>query len=134
MMFGRDTRECSTEKQDAERYVTVTGYWNYYGKTPFAIGNLIRCKKEPDNVYDAEAIRCTLPVLGTVRYIANSIKTVAGGTMSAGRLCDRVGERFYIRVMFTTQTKVICRVEDRNPAVLAQELERQQKQNDDWDE
>ena len=134
MMLGRQPRELHEEKRDAERYLTVTGFWSYHDKKPFVIGNLIRCKKEPDNMYDAEAIRCTLPVLGTVGYIANSIQTVAGGTMSAGRIYDQVGERFYIRVMFTTQTKVICRVEKGDPEELAQELERQQRRNDDWDE
>ena len=41
---------------------------------------------------------CTLPVYGTVGYIANSTNTVAGGTMSAGRIYDRVEKKFYVRV------------------------------------
>lgn len=133
-MLVRSAREPIAQPPGQDLYVTVTGCWNYYGKKPFAIGRLIRCRKEPDNEYDTEAIRCSLPVLGAVGYVANSIKTVAGGTMSAGRLYDRVGERFYVRVMFTTQTKVICRVEQGDPEELARELETQQKQHDDWDQ
>jgi len=114
-------------------YVTITGFGHYYDKKPFAIGNLIRCRKEPDNRHDADAIKCTLPMLGTVGYIANSTYTVAGGTMSAGRLYDKVAEKFYVRVMFTTNSKIICRVEQLPSDRLEQELREQQKDEDDWD-
>lgn len=126
-------KESETGAPRVEKYVTITGFHHYYDKKPFAIGNLIRCRKEADNEHDCEAIKCTLPMLGTVGYIANSPYTVAGGTMSAGRLYDHVGERFYVRVMFTTQTKIICRVEDGDPGQLAGELEEQQKKDDDWE-
>lgn len=49
-----------------EEFVTITGFRNYLGLTPFRIGRLVRCEKEPDNQYDSEAIMCTLPVYGTV--------------------------------------------------------------------
>lgn len=94
-----------------ELYFTVTGFEHYYGKRPFSIGSLICCCKEPQNRYDGEAIVCSLPPIGTIGYVANSPSTVAGGTMSAGRLYDRVEDFFYARVMFTTASKIICRVE-----------------------
>ena len=122
----------STEKNEP-RYVTITGFGHYYDKKPFAIGNLIRCRKEPDNRHDADAIKCTLPMLGTVGYIANSTYTVAGGTMSAGRLYDKVPDKFYVRVMFTTSSKIICRVERQRTELLEQELQQQQRDEDDWD-
>ncbi len=108
----------------ADRYVTITGFKHYYDLTPFRIGGLIRCSKDVDNPHDGEAIRCSLPHLGTVGYLANSPSTVAGGTYSAGRIYDRVPERFYVRVCFTTFTKVICRLET--------ELFGQLKNGDDW--
>ncbi len=114
-----------------EMYVTVTGFCNYRGIFPFKIGNLIRCEKEADNLYDSEAIKCTVPILGTVGYVANSVNTMANGTMSAGRLYDKVPKKFYIRVMFTTCTKVICKVEDGEPNELKIEL--LSKLGDDWD-
>lgn len=114
-------------------YITITGFQHYYEKKPFAIGNLIRCRKEPDNCHDAEAIKCTLPMVGTVGYVANSTYTVAGGTMSAGRLYDKVEDKFYARVLFTTASKIICRVEDGCGSDLAAELNRQQKDEDDWE-
>lgn len=94
-----------------ELYITITGFKNYYDKAPLKVGNLIRCIKEPDNPHDEEAIRCFLPMIGTVGYVANSTNTVAGGTLSAGRIYDKVPKRFYVRVCFTTLTKVICKVE-----------------------
>lgn len=113
-----------------DMYVTIVGFKNYYDQMPFDIGNLIRCRKEPGNRYDKEAIECTLPAIGTVGYIANSVNTVAGGTMSAGRVYDRVKNRFYVRVMFTTGSKIICKVETGSLEELEKELQRQM--DDDW--
>lgn len=115
-----------------EMYVTVTGFGNYHGFSPFKIGKLIRCEKEPDNHHDAEAIRCTVPTMGTVGYVANSVHTVANGTMSAGRVYDKVSKKFYIRVLFTTNGNVICRVEDGEPNELRLELLSQL--DDGWDD
>lgn len=70
--------------------LTVTGMRHYYGTGIFHVGDILRCGKEPDNVYDAEAIQVALPVCGKVGYIANSPCTVAKGTLSAGRAYDRV--------------------------------------------
>ena len=69
-------------------YVTVTGFANYYHKKPFAIGNVLICVKEPSNKYDSEAITVKLPIIGKVGYIANSPASIAGGTLSAGRIYD----------------------------------------------
>jgi len=122
----------------SEHYITITGYRNYHGDKPFFIGALIRCKKEPENRYDREAICCSLPMIGKVGYVANSVGTVAGGTMSAGRIYDRVPTRFYARVMFTTQTKVICRVEGGCMVQLERELKKQLEERwfekDGWEE
>ena len=48
--------------------------------------------------------------MGLVGYVANSVSTTANGTMSAGRIYDSVGDSFYAKVMFMTQSKVICKV------------------------
>ena len=115
-----------------EKFVTITGFGNYHGLFPFKPGNLVRCEKEPENIYDSEAIRCTVPMLGMVGYIANSSNTVAGGTMSAGRIYDKVDKKFYVRVLFTTFTKVICKIEDGEPSELKKEIMTQF--SDDWDD
>lgn len=105
-----------------EKFVTITGFNHYHGIAPLRPGKLVLCKKEPDNIYDSEAICCTVPVYGKLGYIANSTGTVAGGTMSAGRIYDSVCSKFYVRVLFTTCTKVICRVEDAEPDELRSEI------------
>lgn len=118
-----------------DKFITITGFKHYYGLKPFAIGNLLRCSKEPQNPYDGEAIKAAMPLIGIVGYVANSPDTVAGGSMSAGRIYDHVRKHFYARVMFTTFTKVICKIEFGCPEQYEQELKEQIKEenNDDWD-
>lgn len=115
-----------------EMYVTVTGYANYYGKKPFSIGNVLICEKDPSNKFDSEAIIVRLPIIGTVGFIANSVHNTAGGTMSAGRIYDKVGDKFYIRVLFTTQSKIICKVEKGDGEVLEQEIHAQMTAGNGW--
>lgn len=99
-----------------ELYVTVVGFNHYYGKKPFIIGNQFQCVKEPDNEFDTDAIKVEMPGFGTVGYIANSPNTKADGTLTAGRIYDRVGEKFNIQVMFSSFTKIICRVLEEETA------------------
>lgn len=95
-----------------ELYVTITGFKHYYRDAPFKVGRKIKCVKEPDNPYDAEAIRATMKHVGTVGYIANSPYTTAIGTRSAGAIGHKVKKKFTVEVMFITGTKVICKVVD----------------------
>ncbi|MEG1317189.1 MAG: HIRAN domain-containing protein [Oscillospiraceae bacterium] len=101
-----------------ERFVTITGFRYCYGLEPLKIGELVRCKKEPDNRYDSEAIVALMPVIGKVGYLANSTNTVAGGTSSAGRIYDSVPKTFFVRVRFTSFTKVICSIEENKDGVI----------------
>jgi hypothetical protein len=94
----------------SDKYITITGFQHYYGLKPFKIGNTITLKKMPENEYDSEAIRAEMPIIGTVGYVANSPQTTANGTMSAGRIYDHIGDICRVEVMFTTHTKVICKV------------------------
>ena len=50
--------------------------------------------------------------IGTVGYIANSPYTAVTGTMSAGRIYEKVKKKFIVEVMFITSSKVICKVID----------------------
>ena len=72
--------------------LTITGMRHYYGNGIFHVGDILRCRKEPENQYDAEAIQVMLPVYGKVGYIANSPYTVAKGTLSAGRAYELITE------------------------------------------
>ncbi len=91
-------------------FVTVTGFSHYWNKTPFPIGAVLLCRKEPQNPYDSEAIAVWMQGGEKVGYIANSTNTKANGTMSAARIYDRIGDCFLIEVCFSTQSKIICRV------------------------
>ena len=92
-------------------FVTITGFKNQQGKEPFSIGKQFLCKKEPENAYDNEAIKILNCCGETLGYIANSVHTKANGTFSAGRIYDKVGECFVIEVCFSTDTKIICKIE-----------------------
>lgn len=95
-------------------FVTITGFAHYRDRSPFPIGCRLLCKKEPENVFDSEAI-CVMARGGfRVGYVANSVNTRANGTSSAGRIYDRVGDCFLVEVCFSTQTKIICQVVDFN--------------------
>lgn len=112
---------------DDNMYVTITGFAHYYQKRPFEVGNVLICEKDPSNKYDSEAIIALLPIIGQVGYLANSVQNVAGGTMSAGRIYDKVDDRFYVRVCFITQSKIICRVETGDSDALDEEINNQLK-------
>ncbi len=89
-------------------FITVTGVNNFYGKAPFKIGRVMRIVKEPENSHDREAIRVELPFIDTVGYVANSVSTVYGGTVSAGKLYDKIGDYAYAQIMFVTHSNAIA--------------------------
>lgn len=93
-----------------EPYITITGLNFYFDKKPFQIGTLVALRKEPNNLHDGEAIEVLAPLLGRVGYVANSPRTAALGTMSAGRLYDEIPNECAAVVRFITQSKVIARV------------------------
>lgn len=95
-----------------EKYITITGMNYYYGIKPFSVGRRIKCVKDKNNPYDNEAIKVVMKNIGTVGYVGNSAYTVATGTMSAGRIYEKVKKKFIVEVMFITSSKVICRVVD----------------------
>ena len=115
-----------------EMYVTITGFAHYYGKKPFSIGNVIICQKDPSNKFDSEAVVARLPIIGVVGFLANSTHNTAGGTMSSGRIYDKVEDKFYVRVLFTTLSKIICRVEEGEEDALMQEIQTQMQSQDNW--
>lgn len=94
-------------------FVTITGLNHYYGKKPFEIGRVIKLVKEPDNEYDDEAIVAFLPFIDKIGYVANSTNTVYDGTISAGRLYDKIDDYAYGKVMFVTHSSAIVLVLDK---------------------
>ena len=97
----------------AKTYFTLTGTKHYYGRDFLEKGMQIKLVKEPDNDYDREAIRVELPGLGKIGYVANSPYTVAGESMSAGRLYDKIGAEAEGKIMYVLDNGVLCRVTDK---------------------
>jgi hypothetical protein len=65
---------------------------------------------EPENNYDAEAIRVELRYAGPSGYVANSVKTVARGCYSGGRLYDKILDSDYGMVKFIIGDTVIAKI------------------------
>ena len=51
-----------------EMFISVTGFNHYFGLTPFKPGQILYCKKDPDNAYDDEAITVLMHGMGKVGY------------------------------------------------------------------
>lgn len=95
---------------DTELYVSITGVQHYYGLKPFRVGTYVLLKKEPGNDHDDEAIMVLIPLLGKAGYVANSPYTTASGTLSAGRIYDRIPGECAAVVRFIANDMIIARV------------------------
>lgn len=95
---------------DDEIYFTLTALNMFHGVKPFRIGSIVKLVKDYENTYDLEAIRAELRYAGPSAYVANSVKTVVKGTMSSGRLYDKILEEDYGVVKFIFDNVVICKL------------------------
>ena len=91
-------------------FITITGVNHYFGMKPFKVGKIFKIVKDDDNDYDEEAIRAELPMIDTIGYVANSTNTVYAGTISAGRLYDKIDGYAYAQTMFITHSSIIALV------------------------
>ncbi len=89
-------------------YFTLVGTDYRFGSGFLKPGMKLYLRKEPDNSYDSEAIRVTLPGLGTIGYVGNSINTVIGDSSSAGRLGCKIGKKAKARVKYITKKGILC--------------------------
>ena len=94
-----------------EKYITIICFNQFHGKKIFNIGSILKLIKEPDNSHDAEAIRVEMRYAGKVGYLANSTKTVVRGTISSGRVYDKIDdENAYAIVKFISHHNVIAKI------------------------
>ncbi len=56
-------------------------------------------------------------MIETIGFVANSVKTVYGGTVSAGRLYDMIDDYAFAKTLFITHSSVIALV------IRAEEIE-----------
>ena len=93
-----------------EAYITVTGTHFRYGTEMLEKGDILYLKKDTNNEYDTESIQVNHIPFGKIGYVANSVRTVIGECMSAGRLYDKIGQTAEAVVTFKSQDYIICKV------------------------
>ena len=98
----------------AKVYITLTGTKYYYGNAFLKPGMKLTLKKEPDNVYDKEAILVRMKGMGDIGHVANSTYTVLGKSMSAGRLYDKIGDTASAKVVHVLPDGVLCKVSHKS--------------------
>ncbi len=92
-------------------YFTIAGTKHHYGQEFMEKDMKVRLKKEPNNEYDAEAIKVMMEGLGHVGYVANSPYTVLGESYSAGRLYDKIGDTAEGAILYVLDKGVLCFLE-----------------------
>ncbi len=95
-----------------DMYFTIAGCSHYFGSSFMEKGMKVKLIKEPDNKYDKEAIQVMIKGLGKVGYVANSLFTVKGESMSAGRLYDKIGDKAKGKIEFIVDGGIVCRITD----------------------
>lgn len=95
---------------EEDLFITITGLTHYYAMAPVEAGRWVSLVKEPENAYDQDAILVRMPLIGKIGYVANSVHTVARGSLSAGRIYDRLPEECAAIIRFIAGNKVIAQV------------------------
>ncbi len=91
-------------------YITVMAMNKLHGSKPLVLNGIVKLTKEPDNKYDTEAIACEMRYFGKIGYVANSTNTVITGTMSAGRLYDKITDEYFAQIKFIAGQNAIAKV------------------------
>lgn len=91
-------------------YITIQAFNKLHGSKPLVLNGIVKLVKEPNNKYDTEAIACEMRYFGKIGYVSNSTSTVARGTMSAGRLYDKISDEYFAKIRFIIGSDAICEV------------------------
>lgn len=91
-----------------EMYFTITGTCYRHGTEFMERDMEVTLEKEPNNEYDKEAIKVTMPGLAQIGYVANSTKTVIGESYSAGRLYDKIGDTAKGKILYIFSNAAVC--------------------------
>ncbi len=82
---------------------------NYYqGQSFLKPGMKVKIEKEPDNIYDKEAIVVSMEGIGEIGHVANSTRTVKGDSYSAGRMYDLFKKKATAKVKYVLDYGAIC--------------------------
>ena len=102
------------DKKQKDIYFTLTGTAYRYGTDFLKTDMKLSLVKEPDNKFDKEAIRVELEGMGCIGYVANSVNTVKGECLSAGRLYDKIGKKASGRVLYIFERGAICKISKKD--------------------
>lgn len=91
-------------------YVTIDHLDDFLGRDCFRIGDGLILRKDEDNDVDDESIAVYNKFEIRCGYVANSVRTVARGTYSAGRLYDLFDVEACCTVRFITEDLLIAEV------------------------
>lgn len=89
-------------------YITITGTQYHFGLEAFKIGQIVYLERDLENEYDCEAIRVMSESGNKLGHVANSVRTVAKGTHSAGWIGHLLEEKTKAKIMFITGHSVIA--------------------------
>ena len=81
-------------------FITVNHIDDYMPVITLKPGDIVTLKKDPNNVYDDEAIAVYDEQKCKVGYVANSVSTVVRGTCSAGRVYDKILDEQRCKIQF----------------------------------
>ena len=97
-------------EEDKSIYITINHLDNYLPVMNLKVGDILTLKKEPDNIFDDEAIAVYTENSFKCGYVANSVSSVARGTYSAGRIYDIIDVEQRSTICFITDDEAIARV------------------------
>ena len=93
---------------DKDIFITINHLDDFNGLSNIKVGDTLTLKKDLDNPYDDEAIEAYDSDYTKVGYVANSSRTVARGTYSAGRIYDQIIDGNECVVCFILHDTLIC--------------------------
>ena len=96
---------------DKKIYITINHLDEFMATMSLRVGDVLTLKKDPDNIYDDEAILVYDRNNCKVGYVANSVCSVARGTYSADRLYECIESEDTCIIRFITEECAIAEIE-----------------------
>ena len=91
-------------------FITITNIKEYIEMGMIKIGEVLHLKKEPENVYDMEAILVEDKNEIPIGHVANSVNSVAKGTHSAGDIYQSFKDSILCTVKFIYHDMIIAQL------------------------
>ncbi len=95
-------------------YFTITGVQYQFGAEAFNIGQKVYLEKDEKNEFDAEAIIVYSESGMKLGHVANSVRTVAKGTHSAGWIAHLLTTSKTAQVLFIIGNSIIAEILEKN--------------------